>query len=120
MHAFACTLYQELAVTIAHKIVTSLATEYCIVSTCDEDNIHSSAPLAAFQGSENHTHSFLGNPIRLYRNQTLRNCHLGVHNAAGRGTDVDVVGQYNEFDVQDRALSHTSNRHTCALLKSTV
>lgn len=119
MHAFACTLYQELAVTIAHKIVTSLATEYCIVSTCDEDNIHSSATPSCLPGV-NHTHFFHGNPIRLYRNQTLRNCHLGVHNAAGRGADVDVVGQYNEFDVQDRALSHTSNRHTCALLKSTV
>lgn len=52
-------------------------------------------------------------------NQPLQIYHLGVHNAAGSGADVDVVGQHDNMmsktDVQDRALSHTSNRHVATL-----
>jgi hypothetical protein len=97
-NACTCThVYLELAVTIAHKIVTSLTTGYCIVSTCDEDSIH--YPKLPSRGQKNGAYSFHGNPIRLYRNQSLQNCHLCIHDTAGCSADVDVVGQHDKFDV---------------------
>lgn len=99
MHAHACTLYQELAVTIVHKIVTSLTTDYCIVN-CDEYRIHGTTTLSYLPGIRKLVHIlFHGNPIILYRDQSLGNCHLGVHNAAGCSADVDVVGQHDKFNV---------------------
>ena len=54
-------------------------------------------------------HIVLSFDYALHLYESFRDSELGVHDTARRGAYADVICQYDEFDIKNWALSHTTN-----------